>query len=98
MVHLLTKKYPLNKNYSLKDQIMRAASSITANIAESYGRKTKKDKAQFITYSLGSCNEVVAFLDIIKEIYPKLDIKQERNFYLSLSRQILANRNKIPKS
>jgi len=48
-------------NYFEKDtvgkQFVRAADSVSANIAEGYGRYYKKDKIKFYYYSLGSILE-----------------------------------------
>ncbi len=68
IIYKIILKDPIKKDYSLVDQIKRAVMSIVANIAEGYGRYTKKDRSQFLTYSIGSCNEVLAFLDIINTI------------------------------
>jgi len=39
------------------DQLYRAASNISSNIAEGYSRVTGKDRAQFYEYALGSVRE-----------------------------------------
>jgi four helix bundle protein len=52
------------KDYSLKDQMRRAAVSIMLNIAEGFGRKTDKEFKQFLVQSHGSCAEVQAALYI----------------------------------
>ncbi|MDD5731425.1 MAG: four helix bundle protein [Patescibacteria group bacterium] len=48
-------------DYLAKDtvgkQFIRAIDSISANIAEGFGRKTKKDKIKFYNYSYGSIYE-----------------------------------------
>lgn len=48
-------------NYLAKDtigtQFIRAIDSISANIAEGFGRYTKKDKINFYRYSYGSIKE-----------------------------------------
>jgi four helix bundle protein len=45
--------------YSLKDQLIRAAISIPANIAEGNGRWHKRDKHNFFVIARGSCFECV---------------------------------------
>lgn len=52
------------KEFSLKSQITRASDSIILNIAEGCSRKHKKDFSKYISYSIGSANEVVACIDI----------------------------------
>lgn len=95
-IYKLINTFPLSKDFSLVDQIKRASSSVSANIAESYGRQTKKDRANFISYALGSANEVVAFLDVIGLLYPKINTSKEKEYYLSLARQIHAFRKNMP--
>ena len=47
MVYKITESFPKSEVYLLVDQMRRAASSITANIAEGFGRQTYKEKLQF---------------------------------------------------
>ena len=56
------------KIFSLRDQIRRAALSIILNIAEGSAKKSDKDFARFLQISIGSVNEVVACLDILRDI------------------------------
>jgi len=77
-IYAMVKKPRLNRDFSLVNQIKRAAVSITANIAEGYGRNTKKDFAQFLSIALGSANEVAAFLDIIAKVYPRIKTDKTR--------------------
>ena len=48
--------------FELVSQLIRASDSIGANIAEGAGRESKRDYARFLTYALGSTNEVDHFL------------------------------------
>ena len=50
----LTVNLPRSEDYSLTSQIRRASSSVPANIAEAFGRKTNKDKAKFYIIARGS--------------------------------------------
>ena len=45
------------RSKSLADQLYRAVTSISANIAEGYSRGTGKDRAHFYEYALGSARE-----------------------------------------
>ena len=55
----LCKALPKDERYRLGDQILRAARSTTANIAEGYGRFHYLDNAKFCSYARGSCCETV---------------------------------------
>ena len=48
---------PGEERYRLGDQLLRAARSTTANIAEGFGRRHYLDNAKFIRNSLGSQHE-----------------------------------------
>lgn len=67
-IYKLTKKFPDTENYALKSQMQRAAVSITSNIAEGFGRKTKKDKVHFYYQSLGSLYELQNQLLIARDL------------------------------
>jgi len=58
----LTKGLPKSEDYGLTSQIRRASNSISANIAEGYGRKTSKDKNGFYTIARGSIYETQSHL------------------------------------
>jgi four helix bundle protein len=53
---------PKDERYRLNDQILRAARSTTANIAEGYGRFHYLDNAKFCSNARGSCYEVLDHL------------------------------------
>ena len=53
---------PRDEKYRLGDQIIRAARSITANIAEGYGRYHYLDNAKFCSNGRGSAYEVLDHL------------------------------------
>jgi four helix bundle protein len=48
---------PKAEDYALTSQIRRSSNSISANIAEGFGRTTKKDKSYFYTVARGSAYE-----------------------------------------
>lgn len=58
----------INKDYSFKDQILRAAISIMNNIAEGFEKMTKKDFVKFLYISKGSCGEVRSMLYLAKDL------------------------------
>ncbi len=53
---------PRDEKYRLGEQIIKAARSTTANIAEGYGRFHYMDNAKFCSNSRGSCWEVLDHL------------------------------------
>lgn len=87
IVYHLLKESRLSKEYGLCDQIKRAALSVAANIAEGYGRNTKKDFAQFLSVALGSVNEVIASLDF-RELEFHIDTSDIKERYIILTKRI----------
>lgn len=68
MVYNITKNFPKKETYSMVDQMRRAAASITANIAEGFGRRSYKEKVQFYYLSKGSLLELENFILIAKDV------------------------------
>lgn len=67
-IYNITDKFPRKEIYSLTDQLRRAATSITSNIAEGFSRQSKKEKVQFYFQSLGSLTEVQNQLLIARDV------------------------------
>jgi four helix bundle protein len=57
-VYEITRTKLFCADYSLKDQIKRAAVSIMSNIAEGFERDNNKEFIYFLSISKGSCGEV----------------------------------------
>jgi|SRR3989344_7796557 len=73
MVVKLSEKFPNKRVYwIIADQLIRAASSVGANIAEGFGRYKGKEYQRFIQVSLGSANEVEYWLLVVKELSSNL--------------------------
>ena len=58
MIYTLTNKSVFNQDYGLKDQIRRAAVSVSSNIAEGFERGGKEELIHFLYIAKGSCGEV----------------------------------------
>jgi len=58
LVKVIYKEFRFCKDHGFCNQIQRAAISIMNNIAEGFGRKTKKDFAHFLDLAKGSSREV----------------------------------------
>lgn len=67
-IYNLTKTFPREETYSLTDQMRRAATSVTSNIAEGFGRNTYKDRLQFYFTAQGSLTELKNQLLIAKDV------------------------------
>ena len=68
LVYKTTRGFPREETYSLIDQMRRAVSSITSNVAEGFGRQTYKEKIQFYYIAQGSLTELKNQLFISKDI------------------------------
>ena len=64
----LTSKGEFRKDFGMKDQIQRAAASVTSNIAEGYERDSNKELIKFPGYSKGSIGEVRSLLWIAADL------------------------------
>jgi len=78
-IYLLTRHFPDSERFGLVDQIRRAASSVTANLAEGYGRYYFKDKIRFYYQARGSNTECQNHLILSNDLGYLSD-----NEYLSL--------------
>ncbi len=74
-VYKITLKLPKEETYNLKSQARASACSITANIAEGYGRFHYQENIQFCRQARGSLEETRDHLLSIGALY--LDLKQE---------------------
>jgi len=76
LVVKLVRSLPKEKVFwIIGDQLIRAASSVGANIAEGYGRYKGKEFERFLQISLGSANEVEYWLIVLRRILPRLETK-----------------------
>ena len=58
--------------HSLKDQLLRAASSVCLNLAEGSAKPTEKDRAKFYAIAFGFCREVQSLIVMEAETLGKL--------------------------
>jgi four helix bundle protein len=54
------------ERFTLGDQLIRAAVSVPANLAEACGRGTIKEFRRFVLYARGSAQEVLSLLQIAR--------------------------------
>jgi four helix bundle protein len=97
-IYRVTEKFPKEEQFGLISQLRRAASSITANIAEGFGRFHFKDKIKFYTQARGSLLEVQNFIFLAQDLkYLEKNMAREifqdcNNVHIRLNSLIKANR------
>ncbi|MDP3948547.1 MAG: four helix bundle protein [bacterium] len=68
LIYRVTDEFPGEERFGLISQLRRAAVSIASNIAEGFGRKSLKEKIQFLRVSYGSCAEIGTQIEIAHEL------------------------------
>ncbi|MDP3985379.1 MAG: four helix bundle protein [bacterium] len=67
-IYKQTQKFPKEETFGVTSQIRRAASSISANIAEGFARFHFNDKKRFYYQARGSVAEVQNFIFLVKDL------------------------------
>ena len=67
-IYKITNNFPKEEKYGIISQLRRAASSVTANIAEGFERYHFKDKTRFYYQARASAAEVQNFLLLSKDL------------------------------
>ena len=67
-VYRLTREMPKQEEYRISAQMIRASTSVPANIAEGNGRGTRKDYAHFISIARGSLFELETFVLLVQHL------------------------------
>jgi four helix bundle protein len=74
-IYDIVRRFPSKEQFVLSSQILRAAISITSNIAEGFGRFNRKEKIQFYYMGQASLVELQNQLIIAKDVgYITLEI------------------------
>lgn len=67
-IYKITKSFPEDEKFGIISQMRRCSTSITANLAEGFGRQGSKEKVQFYTISRGSSVELQDHLLISRDL------------------------------
>ena len=67
-IYGITKNFPKDEMFAMTSQVRRAATSVSANIAEGFGRTSSNDKVHFYTMAYGSLLEVKSFLYLAERL------------------------------
>ena len=76
-IYALTERAPFKRKYSLRDQIERAALSVSNNIAEGFERGTTQELLTFLYIARGSAGEVRSMLCFLERLSAFEDLKSE---------------------
>ena len=68
-VYRATKNFPKEEQFGITNQLRRASVSISSNIAEGFGRSSRKEKDQFYSIAYGSLLEVESQLLLLSLIH-----------------------------
>ena len=63
----LSKAFPAEEKFRLTDQLLRASRSVTANLAEGFGRFHHQEYIQYCRQSRGSLYEIIDHLIVARE-------------------------------
>ncbi len=70
------KTFGVCRNFTMQDQVQRAALSVPSNVAEGYERNSNKEFVRFLNIAKGSCGELRTQLYISR----KLDFLNKADF------------------
>ena len=67
-IYKLTETAAMRTDFGLKDQLRRAAVSISANIAEGFERRSRNEYLNFLNIAKGSSGEVRSLLEVAARV------------------------------
>jgi len=88
-IYQITKSFPDEEKFGFTNQIRRSSVSISANIAESCGRYTKKDRIHLLIVARGSLFETRSHLSIdldLQYLNRKIFLEIDESYEILLKR------------
>ena len=79
-VYITTDRYPTEERFELRSQLRRAASSVSANIAEGSSRDTVPAKLKYMQDAYGSLMETISHLELSRRRH-LINDEQYRRLY-----------------
>lgn len=67
-VYRTSDEFPVKEQFGLTSQMRRSSVSVTSNIAEGFGRRTKQDKVHFYTMAIGSLTELQNQMLVVRDV------------------------------
>lgn len=97
LIYDLVKTFPPNERYGFTSQLTRAATAVSANIAEGNARGSRREYAHFVGIARGSLMEVDSYLTIATRIGYITDQQAQPLFDLitEISKMLRALRNRL---
>ena len=97
IVYNLTRILPKEELFSMTNQIRRAAISVPSNIAEGFGRQSKKEYQQFLSIANGSVCEIETQLLLCVRIgyLEEENTKEAFNLLSEIGKMIIAIKQKL---
>jgi four helix bundle protein len=95
----LGKLMPKAEEFRITSQLLRAAASVPANVAEGWMRSTRKDYARFVSVARGSLAEAETFLllSVRAELLPESETASAMAIADRLGRQLNMLWNQLAK-
>jgi len=87
-IYKITEYFPPSEQFGLTSQMRRASVSIPSNIAEGWGRLSRKNYIQFLRISRGSLFELETQILIIKELEYINDSEAIENLITEISKML----------
>ena len=87
-IYDLTKTFPEEEKFGLISQMRRCSVSIPSNIAEGWGRLSRKNYIQFLRISRGSLYELETQILITKQLNYINDSESVENLIIEISKML----------